>query len=77
VTAVHYFNNPNLLAGETHVGVVVTRRAGTPEVVVERRTVILEEARRPRRSMSDQVLSPEDLHSNRSSGKARVSSSGK
>jgi tetratricopeptide (TPR) repeat protein len=44
VIAVHYFNhNPNLLAGETHVSVVVTRHAGTPEEVVERRTVILKE----------------------------------
>ncbi len=42
VIAVHYFNNnPNLLAAETHVSVVVTRNAGTAEEVVERRTVIL------------------------------------
>ena len=39
---VHYFRpNPNLLAGETHVNVVVTRNAGTPEEKVERHTVIL------------------------------------
>jgi hypothetical protein len=39
---VHYFRpNPNLLAGETHVNVVVTRNAGTPQEVIERRTVIL------------------------------------
>jgi hypothetical protein len=39
---VHYFSaNPNLLAGETHVNVVVTRYAGTPREVVERHTVIL------------------------------------
>jgi hypothetical protein len=39
---VHYFSaNPNLLGGETHVNVVVTRFAGTPRETVERRTVIL------------------------------------
>jgi hypothetical protein len=39
---VHYYSaNPNLLAGETHVNVVVTRYAGTPREVVERHTVIL------------------------------------
>jgi len=39
---VHYFSaNPNLLAGETHVNVVVTRYAGTRHEVVERHTVIL------------------------------------
>jgi len=39
---VHYFRpNPNLLAGETHVNVVITRHAGTPQETVERRTVIL------------------------------------
>jgi hypothetical protein len=39
---VHYFGtNPNLLGGETHVNVVVTRFAGTPRETVERRTVIL------------------------------------
>jgi hypothetical protein len=39
---VHYFAaNGNLLAGETHVNVVVTRFAGTPREVVERHTVIL------------------------------------
>jgi hypothetical protein len=41
---VHYFRvNPNLLAGETHVSVVVTRYAGSPQEVVERHTVILKQ----------------------------------
>jgi hypothetical protein len=39
---VHYFAaNQNLLAGETHVNVTITRNAGTPQEVTERRTVIL------------------------------------
>jgi hypothetical protein len=39
---VHYFGaNRNLLGGETHVNVVVRRRAGTPEETSERHTVIL------------------------------------
>jgi tetratricopeptide (TPR) repeat protein len=39
---VHYFNdNPNLLAGETHVNVVVTRFAGSAREITERHTVIL------------------------------------
>jgi hypothetical protein len=39
---VHYFRpNPNLLGGETHVHVNVTRFAGTPQEVNERHTVIL------------------------------------
>jgi hypothetical protein len=39
---VHYFRaNPNLLGGETHVDVTVTRHAGSPEEKVQRRTVIL------------------------------------
>jgi hypothetical protein len=39
---VHYFAaNPNLLGGETHVNVNVTRFAGTPQEVSERHTVIL------------------------------------
>ncbi len=39
---VHYFRaNPNLLGGETHVNVVVTRHAGTDREKVERYTVIL------------------------------------
>jgi hypothetical protein len=39
---VHYYAaNPNLLAGETHVNVVVTRHAGTPQETTERHTVIL------------------------------------
>lgn len=39
---VHYFRaNQNLLAGETHVNVIVTRAAGTPQESVERHTVIL------------------------------------
>jgi hypothetical protein len=43
---VHYFGtNPNLLGGETHVNVVVTRYAGTPRETVERRTVILKKAK--------------------------------
>ena len=42
---VHYFRaNPNLLAGETHVNVVVTRHAGTPQETTERHTVILKKA---------------------------------
>jgi uncharacterized protein YfaP (DUF2135 family) len=41
---VHYFrDNPNLLANETHVNVVVTRYAGTPRETVERHTVILKQ----------------------------------
>jgi hypothetical protein len=39
---VHYFRaNPNLLGGETHVNVVVTRHAGTLQETTERYTVIL------------------------------------
>jgi hypothetical protein len=39
---VHYFNNnPNLLGGETHVNVVVTRFAGTGQEVTTRHTVVL------------------------------------
>jgi hypothetical protein len=39
---VHYFRaNPNLLTGESHVQVAVTRKAGTPQETSERRTVIL------------------------------------
>jgi hypothetical protein len=39
---VHYFSvNPNLLGGETHVQVVVTQNAGSPEETVQRHTVIL------------------------------------
>jgi hypothetical protein len=39
---VHYFAaNPNLLGGETHVNVVITRYTGTDKEKVERRTVIL------------------------------------
>ncbi len=41
VMAHYYRANPNLLAGETHVNVVVTRHAGTPQEVVERHTAIL------------------------------------
>ncbi len=38
----HYYSpNRNLLGGETHVNVVVTRFAGTPQEIVERHTVIL------------------------------------
>jgi tetratricopeptide (TPR) repeat protein len=44
VVKVHYYSaNPNLLAGETHVNVVVTRHAGTPQETVERHTVILKQ----------------------------------
>jgi hypothetical protein len=40
---VHYYHgNPNLLSGETHVNVVVTRYAGTPRETIERHTVILQ-----------------------------------
>jgi tetratricopeptide (TPR) repeat protein len=39
---VHYFGtNPNLLAGETHVNVVVTRFAGTLHEETQRHTVVL------------------------------------
>lgn len=39
---VHYFSaNPSLLGGETNVNVVVAKNAGSPDEVVERRTVIL------------------------------------
>ena len=41
---VHYFSaNPNLLGGETHVNVMVTRFAGTPQETTERRTVVLKQ----------------------------------
>ena len=43
---VNYFNmNPNLLAGETHVNVTVTRFAGTPQETTERHTVILRQSK--------------------------------
>jgi len=43
---VHYFNpNPNLLAGETHVEVIVTRKAGTPQEETVRYPVILRKAK--------------------------------
>ena len=39
---VHYFaQNPNLIGGETHVNVAITRHAGTPQETVERHNVIL------------------------------------
>jgi uncharacterized protein YfaP (DUF2135 family) len=39
---VHYYStNPNLLAGETHVDVVVTRKAGRPDETTRRFQVIL------------------------------------
>jgi uncharacterized protein YfaP (DUF2135 family) len=42
---VHYFRqNANLLGGETHVNVVITRYAGTRQEVSERHTVILKRA---------------------------------
>jgi hypothetical protein len=41
---VNYFGtNPNLLAGETHVNVVVTRFAGTSQETTERHTVVLKQ----------------------------------
>jgi hypothetical protein len=41
---VHYYSvNPNLLGGETHVSVTVTRFAGTPQEKTERHTVILKQ----------------------------------
>ena len=41
---VHYFRaDPNLLAGESHVNVVITRNADTPQEVLERRTVLLKQ----------------------------------
>jgi uncharacterized protein YfaP (DUF2135 family) len=42
---VHYYRaDANLLAGETHVNVLVTRHAGTPEETTERHTVLLKQA---------------------------------
>ena len=42
VVVLHYYSvNPNLLAGETHVNVIVRRNAGRPEEEVQRHTVIL------------------------------------
>lgn len=42
---VHYYRaNPNLLAGETHVNVAVTRSAGTPREKTEKYNVILRKA---------------------------------
>jgi hypothetical protein len=42
---VHYYRaDANLLAGETHVNVLVTKHAGTPEETVERHTVLLKQA---------------------------------
>jgi hypothetical protein len=41
IVAHYYNNNPNLLAGETHAHVVVTKHAGTAQEVVQRFTVIL------------------------------------
>jgi hypothetical protein len=39
---VHYYaQNPNLIGGETHVNVAITRHAGTPQETVERHNVIL------------------------------------
>lgn len=43
VVLVHYFRgNPNLMGGETHVNVTITRDAGTPKERTERHTVILQ-----------------------------------
>jgi tetratricopeptide (TPR) repeat protein len=39
----HYRANPNLIGGETHVNVVVTRKAGTADATTERHTVILKQ----------------------------------
>ncbi len=41
----YYSPNPNLLAGETHVEVLVTRKAGTPEEETVRYPVILRKAK--------------------------------
>jgi tetratricopeptide (TPR) repeat protein len=42
---VHYFRaDTNLLAGESHVNVMITKHAGTPEETVERHTVLLKQA---------------------------------
>ncbi|MGE3805103.1 MAG: hypothetical protein AB7K24_10565 [Gemmataceae bacterium] len=42
VIVVHYYRaNINLLAGESHVNVVLTRNAGSPQETTERRTVVL------------------------------------
>jgi hypothetical protein len=55
---VHYFRpNQNLLAGETHVNVVVTRNAGTPQEVSERHTVILKKHNEEVEVCKVQVLS--------------------
>jgi len=44
--AVNYFAaNPNLLAGETHVQVIITRHAGTAEEESVRRTVVLKKGK--------------------------------
>ncbi len=54
---VHYFGvNPNLLGGETHVSVNVTRFAGTPKETSQRHTVILKQTRRTGGGLQDQVL---------------------
>ena len=54
---VHYFRpNPNLLGGETHVSVRVTRFAGTPRESTERHTVILKKHNRASGGVQDQVL---------------------
>ena len=39
--SITFAGNPNLLGGETHVNVVMTRFAGTPQEETERKTVIL------------------------------------
>jgi uncharacterized protein YfaP (DUF2135 family) len=42
---VHYYRaDANLLAGETHVNVLVTKHTGTPEETVERHTILLRQA---------------------------------
>jgi uncharacterized protein YfaP (DUF2135 family) len=45
VVVVHYYGqNRNLIGGETHAHVVVTKFAGTPREEVKRYTVILKKA---------------------------------
>ena len=42
---VHYYRaNQNLVAGETHVNVIVTRNAGRKDETSERKTIILKKA---------------------------------
>jgi hypothetical protein len=41
----YYAANPNLVAGETHVQVIITRHAGTPDEESVRRTVVLKKGK--------------------------------